>query len=81
MIDKAELSEGQKQLVRPTISGTRKAEARRAEVEDRLLFRGGINGGPNGDGARTGGNGNAGNAGTNQPLRAGTRGTIVNITA
>lgn len=80
MVGKAELSEGQKQLINPTISGTRKAEARRAEVEDRLLFRGGTD--ADSAGKQRTQNGSAALAGTvNQPLKSGSRGTRVNITA
>ena len=62
-----------------TRAGTQKREARRAEVEERLTFRGGIAGGPEAERPRN--RGTAPADGTNQPLKSGTRGTIVNITA
>lgn len=73
-----EKTEGQRQLISPTISGTRKAEARRAEVDDRLAFKGGINGQQGQQAVQTQ-NGSAALAGTVKT--SGTRGTIVNITA
>jgi hypothetical protein len=75
-----ERTEGQRQLTSPTIAGSRKAETRRAEVDDRLTFKGGISGAdqdlpkPKNRGPQPG-------DGTNQPLKSGSRGTIVNITA
>ena len=75
-----ERTEGQRQLTAPTIAGSRKAEARRAEVDDRLTFKGGTD--SDSTGKQRVQNGSAALASTvNQPLQSGSRGTRVNITA